>query len=1076
MVMLCNLLVALASGLNMLILCNRLEPYMSPEYVKAIAVKWGGHIDTVITLELPREAESIPDIDFVDVVFDLSSKLSLSYLNSVSLMEKADLYYRQQPHQKAEVYKLSLTDYCQLVDAFSSAYSWHERVIVTDFLEDLNDFKVTEPYLYFLEPGTSAETVRHLYAKLIRNTGIKQLFIIARPALTETILKVLHDFRVDAGFAIVSFAAECVFSYSIYSSGVLCAAFKGLESSKSIDELEVAYMLRAIERQSREELILFNLVAGVLKKVGTLTTSGLTLSAIVLFPGNLAVPPSSAPVEIAVVLANYFVSNVPGKEFNWQRSTNLAFHDFPLDNKRFKISPVSVPECSSYNKTTGYMSCLTKVASSKATMILSTSEVAETVYSLIFMRQTGLTFPFIESRLPVNILSSIASFPFFTRVMSTLDYYLPHTVLFMIKLGFTKTNLLLSRFYGSDIVEKMLAIFQASPVQILTPEEIIFLEDYTGDNYSRDACQSIYDSAIRPTLVFLNQTDLRNLMLECYDQGLRAEDVVFLAISADLSVLVINQVESTKQKLLSFENSFLGFYPATLVNSEGINYNEKFTEAFGYIYYNDCGSYDLAYATVLALDFALKRGLNIYKTDEMMTAIRNLRFKGCTGEIQLGYNDNNRKDSMISAYKSRLNEGMSMLNRVFDISISGNQQFVDNFPMTWYDGTSNIPKSDRYTYKDCPFPEEWRVNKPESQVRSAWIMLGFVLMTSGFAWAIKFRYYRFIVFKDNAKPILLSTQDMLIFIISLAEPMQFLLLAPFQDFFNAFTMNLFKRAVWNHIDFSDGTFWLLINSFIAIYVLWFVVLTYVLWMQRSNKSVDIQLLLFVLLRLGNFAFIFGLLTTFDCREGSSESGASSDPSFMDVDCYETCWRGKHMKYSIGVSLTITTYIMTSILSVNYIHFTMEGHQYVTSPTVLLLRIVVQMAAVCLYKTRHVLGHSTYTAMFLVLVGAYVGFLCMKKSLSVPSLNLWHSAAHFAVLYVCIVGLMEELWFKSTLMGGGFIISGLFVLWWGLRYKLARVALLVIKPPKPDIGKWLVFAFRRAHTNIDTKLSSSTQMF
>jgi hypothetical protein len=88
---------------------------------------------------------------------------------------------------------------------------------------------------------------------------------------------------------------------------------------------------------------------------------------------------------------------------------------------------------------------------------------------------------------------------------------------------------------------------------------------------------------------------------------------------------------------------------------------------------------------------------------------------------------------------------------------------------------------------------------------------------------------------------------------------------------------------------------------------------------------------------------------------------------MDVDCYETCWEGKHLRYVIGVSLVLVTYCGLSIAFNNHISLTFEGHQFVTSPTYQLLRIVVQLAVVSLYKSRTVLGGTAYAGMYLAIL-------------------------------------------------------------------------------------------------------------
>jgi len=697
------------------------------------------------------------------------------------------------------------------------------------------------------------------------------------------------------------------------------------------------------------------------------------------------------------------------------------------------------------------------------------------VYAQVFMQKTGLIYPFVECRLPVEMLSSPLAFPYFVRTISALDYYANHFIRTMYRYNYKKINYVMSYYLGKQAPEAMEKALIAARIEIYTPVELRFKDSYKGEkDYNEAVCQSIYDSGVRPTVIYISQIEARELLLKCYDMGLRKEDIIVFAIAMDLNSLAINQSPTDKQKLYSFMPSFLGFYPACLVESEEVDYKAKFEKVFDYTFFNDCSSYDLGLTSVNAFDYALKRGLNIYNPTEMMTALRNVRFRGCTGDVQLGFNDNNRKDSMMSAYQIFNEEDKYKLYRMFDVSIISSPSFHELMPIVWYDGSNNVPKGNRYTFEDCPFPEEWRIITPYSQARTACIMLGLALLTGLLAFIFKYRVYRYAELIDIKKPIMLSTQDLLIFIASLFEPLQFLVIAPNQDFLNAISHNFFSKAIWSSIDFNNGKFWLLINSLFAMYISWLALLALVMRAIYTQKGVDLQFLLFLLLRPLNFAFLFGLLTTFDCNEGSSEFEDSSDTAFMDVDCYEDCWKGMHLNYVIGASVTLVSYLVLSILCINRLHLTLEGHQFVTSPTFLLARTVIQVSTICLYKSRPVLGKEVYSAFFLSLVGCYSGCVCLKKSINVPSLDLWHKAVTLAVLYLLMICVLEDFFLKNVLSGVGLCVSGLFVITLVTRFKLNRCARLVMQPRKADFEKWLQFAFTRSSA-IHTRLESTTLM-
>jgi hypothetical protein len=87
--------------------------------------------------------------------------------------------------------------------------------------------------------------------------------------------------------------------------------------------------------------------------------------------------------------------------------------------------------------------------------------------------------------------------------------------------------------------------------------------------------------------------------------------------------------------------------------------------------------------------------------------------------------------------------------------------------IVWYDGSSKVPPNQRLTYKDCPFPEEWKGTSSSGQMTSFWIFGGLALSVGLVSAFVFLRYYCYVTVIDVPTPILLSTQDMLVFLCSL---------------------------------------------------------------------------------------------------------------------------------------------------------------------------------------------------------------------------------------------------------------------------------------------------------------------
>jgi hypothetical protein len=341
---------------------------------------------------------------------------------------------------------------------------------------------------------------------------------------------------------------------------------------------------------------------------------------------------------------------------------------------------------------------------------------------------------------------------------------------------------------------------------------------------------------------------------------------------------------------------------------------------------------------------------------------------------------------------------------------------------------------------------------------SFWIFGGHALSVGLVSAFVFLRYYRSVTVIDVPTPILLSTQDMLVFLCSLFEPLQFLVIAPAQDLINVLTIDLLKNAAWTEIDFSDGMFWKFINSLFAIFGFWLLILGVVVFLKVLRQILDLPAVLLLLLRPLNFVFLFSLLTTFDCNEGYDEF--SVDDAFMDVDCYETCWEGRHLKYSISVGVVIFSYAVISLHTLNNLSFMLEGHQFVSTPSFLMSRIAVQVVLICLFKSRRVLGSAWHSGLHLSVLSVYVLIISLRKSLNVPTLNLWHRVVHVAVLYLSLLAVLHESLYPSTPLWSVLFLISVVLLVIGGKFKANRLPKLVLSPPQVDEGKLFAFAFRR----------------
>jgi hypothetical protein len=325
--------------------------------------------------------------------------------------------------------------------------------------------------------------------------------------------------------------------------------------------------------------------------------------------------------------------------------------------------------------------------------------------------------------------------------------------------------------------------------------------------------------------------------------------------------------------------------------------------------------------------------------------------------------------------------------------------------------------------------------------------------------AAYFLHYRRVQMPEIEQPILLATQDLLIFLSSMVEVVLIQLVSP-GTLINFVLIGMISQRTWDRIDFSEGAYFGLIWLCYALLGLW--LLTAVVSLCRKFKplSFDIQLIGSVLERALSFVIIFCLLTLYDCNKAAARgSDEDIEDSYMDIDCTEDCWSGKHMHYAVANCLVLGVYLLVCIPASYYLSNILEGHQFMTSKFYALIRQPFILAFIALHKSKQVFSDVTYSVAFLVVLSVYF-VLCMKgRVFNLKNLNLWHNTLLVAVLIISTTSVLNDLaytqfwlWFSLTLVLL-LVLIGFAVL------KSKRLPKMTIQPSKVNITALLNFAFR-----------------
>jgi hypothetical protein len=609
-------------------------------------------------------------------------------------------------------------------------------------------------------------------------------------------------------------------------------------------------------------------------------------------------------------------------------------------------------------------------------------------------------------------------------------------------------------------VDDVNSSFREVNIEVVTPREFQELDYLNPDpNFFKKAVELIVASEIRPCSVSLASQSEFVKLFEALDEAEVDPKNVVLVMPIPSAVLLESHPDKA-DLILKYAPTCLTQSVASFVGDLGQALKKKFLETFNVNNPRDCYNYDLTKQAVLAIEFALRRGLDIYNWKEMESAVRGVRFEGCSGMVTQSAEHNNRKDVMlVFTHYQENDEGVLQDVKVMSIALTGAQRYYQGAPVAWANGGTETPKVDWYTYKDCPFPEEFKQDSPKSSKRSAGIYFGFCSYAAAVAVAAYFLHYRRVQMPELEEPILLGTQDLLIMLSSILEIIFIQIVSP-GTLINFVLVGALSQRTWDRIDFSDGAFFQFTIGFYVIVGIWLLSTLLCAAAKFRPYSFDIQLFSSVLERAFSFIIFFFLLTLFDCNKAASRSSDEDiEDSYMDLDCNEYCWTDKHFKYSVASSLVLALYLLVSIPSSYYLSNTLEGHQFKTSRIYALCRQPFLLAFIALHKSKPMLSNIEYSVAFLVVLGAYITLFSRGQVFNVQTLTHWHNTLLGAVLIISTTSALNDLAYTQILLWMPLMFALLSVLGVFALIRAKKLPKMILKPPKINIAGLLNFAFR-----------------
>jgi hypothetical protein len=894
-----------------------------------------------------------------------------------------------------------------------------------------------------------------LVTRIIRSSGIRTIFLVAGPQATEVMLSSLAKYRMDKGYSIVLIGTNCQFDVSLYPTGVLCLALKGSEAAKTETEVDYWYVYNALTAAPLDTWAIINVVQGQKLQVGLIDQDSIKFSSLVIYPGRLTIPPDNSSLEVKLGLASMNNPAVSDKQY----TAYLALEDYPLSTKSFVVSLTPLDVCDSDEES--YLFCYLAVQSQSISALLVNNLGWTPILDLQWQQATNLRTTIINTNNGVDDLSSVEEFPNIVQLGQTTEYFTILNALAYKRLKYDKVTVYCESMYqeGIEFVADKLASFG---VEIVNPYAEFSTKDASDLEYYSRAAEDLKQASLRPVQTYLFAEDWVEKYLPAFrEAGLGNGDIVIFNI--DYTYLSYTELYGDNPEAMDLIADFgdiLKIQFEYFKDELGEQLKQEFQKRAYLPTWDNCYIYDTAALASTAIDFAIKRGLDFYDWSEMIQAIRSVRLVGCSGHISFSSEHNNRKDLSLSVEQSQVVESQLVDVKVFTVSLVGSSTYTTLNGFEWDDGTPDIPRQNRLNKKDCPFPEEYRRDSDRSQRLALEIVMGLFGVTVLVAVTAYFGMHRGIGMMPMAAPVLLATQDMLLIVSTFFEVLLIGLLTPEAGPLDFFTLDFVNSSLLSRIDLTDG------NLFNVLGVVYFFVAAgaFVTFVCALNKFrpciVDIQLLAVIITRPFFVIWVFLLFSVYDCSEAAA---ATSDydlqDSFMDLDCFETCWEGRHLRYSVASAGLFVVLVLVSIPLSPSLNNTLEGLQFETSPAFLLIRMPVLTLLIALFKASAFLSSAAYSALYLSILGLYLLVCWRVKVLAIPTFDFLHSLSLLALIVLALCQTLYEQVFPNAL---AWLLIGLFaiLLLAGLGFlKHRKLPKLTLKPPAINVGRLFNFAFR-----------------
>ncbi|CAG9330180.1 unnamed protein product [Blepharisma stoltei] len=673
-------------------------------------------------------------------------------------------------------------------------------------------------------------------------------------------------------------------------------------------------------------------------------------------------------------------------------------------------------------------------------------------------------------------LSFSDTFPYFSRTTFDGTYVASQSLKLLYTLGWRNCAILYQdEIFMTSVYNEFVKTAKEYRFNILNREDLRLIpssvKNYTSLLKYTHAMQEVIDSNAKLLIIVMTGSINHYIMDIFYDLGIRKGDfVVFWAITAWINSMYIPRGDNlTKSIEVSLPSISLD-QPA-FVGEIGKWVNIELTSK--YQTENNiasCWSYDAARLGINALDYMTNRGLDYTNGSLFMSYIRKQNFVGCSGNIRIEPNSNNRFiDSLV--LKNAIwdeNSKNVILEEVGNWSPIGNKLLTMKKSIIYYGNSTNKPDDFRVVLDGCPFPQ----SAVKTFEKGRYLIFGIGIATviwSFFNIFFIWKQWSQIVVPDLTSREEVSYEDFIMGSTIVIEFFQFLAMGPGMKPVSSFLNYIGNALSFDFDDFfspKNGAFWIIIDLVFVGVLLWVVLSLVVLlnlgerkfygkWIAEKLNSYADNLMPF----LGNWCFIPFISILLDVFVCDQSIGDNFTDSFMMKDCYQFCWKDEHLVYSIFSGIAIILYEPLAI-SCRPLWQEMQNLAHVKSiPLHLMEKTIIQVIFIVLNKTIKRIQRLAHGLIFTIVMLCFAIFTLKYKAYNYERFSWWLSLSLFGVSWGSFLATID-----NELGDGSFFWILLLIIGWsiliciGVIVQRVKYPSLLYRPQKINTEKLYHFAF------------------